>query len=719
MSVPRQPSHPIPLPSREEALYQLYFESTPQAALIFDLAGDGEPARIRACNEAAVRLLGYAEPELRARTLLDLTEGENRRALAQSLVDLRTVEAGTWEVTLRTATNKPVELTLDGMLFEDAGQRSTMVLLSDRHLPTASGSRPAPRDLPALFSRRAISFLESRPGDDIYPLIAAGLGELVGNASVVLTSCDERAGILTVRETIGPIRHWIRFARTIGLNPSRVALPTSGFYRDNLVLGTLVHAEEGLYDMCLGAVPRVVCRGAEKVFGIGHVYAMGIVRRGVLHGTVVVLNRGDKPLENPDVVEAYVNLAAVALHRQQAMDELAESQSKLLRIERLEAMGRLASGLAHDFNNLLTLILGNSDLVHRSLPEADPRRRPVEKIISAARRAAALTTQLLAFSRRDPNAPTRVVLDPILTELEPMLQGLAGERRRLVLRLLSGPGDNHVLIHPSQVEQIAMNLVSNACDAIPDGGEVVVQTQSVALSEPLSAATGLIPAGQFITLSVSDTGMGMAPDTEAQIFEPFFTTKPKQKGTGLGLSTVYGIVEQCQGHIRIDTAPQQGTRVTVYLPHNTTPAHELTTGRPAAASSIAHNEATATPSEGITVLLVEDQELVRDVASMMLRELGYRVLVAAGGEEALDMAAAHDGPLDLLVTDVVMPGLEGTELAEQLTGQRAETRVLFISGCTDGSIIHADRMTTPAAFLPKPFTRDELQAALETLLQDS
>ncbi len=715
MSENPQPALPNNLPSREEALYRLTFDAAPQAALIFDLAGDGTPAQIRVCNEAAERLLGYAKPELKARTVLDLAEEDNHRSLAQALRDLLTVEAGTWEVTLRTAAGMPMELTVDAILFEEAGRRSTMVTLAPRHLPVPTRSRPSPRDLPALFSRRAMSFLESQPGDDIYPLIAAGLGEVVGNASVVLTSCDERAGLLTVREAIGPVRHWIRFARTIGLNPSRVDLPKSGFYRDNLGKGTLVLAEEGLYDMCMGAVPKVVCQGAERIFGIGRVYAMGISRRDVLHGTVVVLTRRNEPLANPDVVEAYVNLAAVALHRQQAMDELAESQSKLLRIERLEAMGRLASGLAHDFNNLLTLILGNSDLVHRTLPKTDPRRRPVEKIISAARRAAALTTQLLAFSRRDPNAPTRVKIDPILAEMEPMLQGLAGERSHLVLRLHSDAANAPVLIHPSQVEQIAMNLVSNACDAMAEGGEVVVRSQSAVVSEPLPAATGIVPVGEYITLSVSDTGVGMSPDTEAQIFEPFFTTKPKQKGTGLGLSTVYGIVDQSRGHIRIETAPNQGTRLTVYLPLAPTPEHESTWADPPSAPSPPH--APPPPASGTTVLLVEDQELVRDVANMMLRELGYEVIVAGCGDEALEKAAAHDGPIELLVTDVVMPGLAGTQLATQLTSQRSETRVLFISGCTDGSTIHADRMTSPSAFLPKPFTRDELQAALEALQQ--
>jgi PAS domain S-box-containing protein len=708
------PARHDPLPSREDALYRLCFEATPQAVLIFDLAPDGTPARIRACNEAAERLLGYAGPELRRRTVLELTEGDDRRAMAQSLRDLLMVEAGTWEATLRTATGRTTVVTADGVLFEDEGQRATLLQLCAHDPVVAQRRRPGPSEVPALFSRRAISFLESRPGEDIYPLIAAGLGELVGDASVLLTSCDERAGLLTVREATGPVRHWIRFARTIGLNPSRVELPRSGFYRDMLGRGTLIRVKEGLFDMCFGAVPRVICQTAEKMFGIGRVYAMGICRRGVLHGTVVVLTRRNEPIENPDIVEAFANLAAVALHRQQAMDELAESQSKLLRIERLEAMGRLASGLAHDFNNLLTLILGNGDLVKRSLPETDPRRRLVEKIISAARRAASLTNQLLAFSRRDPSAPAFVELDPILAELEPMLQGLAGERRRFVLRLSSGPEDAHVLIHPSQVDQIAMNLVSNACDAMLDGGEVVVRTRRVVVETPLPASTGLVPAGDYITLSVSDTGVGMSPDTEAQIFEPFFTTKPKQKGTGLGLSTVYGIVEQSNGHIQIETAQDRGTRVTVYLPHATAEQRDA----PPATHVTAPPQTAAAPTvaTGSTVLLAEDQEFVRDVAGTMLRELGYQVLAAGGGEEALRLAASHDGTLELLVTDVVMPGLTGPELAHRLTDKRPETRVLFISGCTDGSTLRQDMLPAPAAFLPKPFTRSDLQTALDALL---
>ena len=705
--------HPLGPPSREDVLHRVCFEAAPQAALIFELAGDGTPARIHENNEAAERLFGYSGPELQKRTVLELIEEKDRPAMSQSLRDLLVMEVGTWETTLTTAAGQRVGVTVEGGFFEHAGQRATLLLLDARRPPAQQPPQIVGHDMPALFSRLAISFLESHPGDDIYPLIAAGLGEIVGDASVLLTSCDERAGVLTVREATGPVRRWVRFARTIGLNPSRVNMPSGGTYRDMLAKGTLVRAEHGLYDMCFGAVPRVICQTAAAMFGIKHVYGMGICRRGVLHGTIIVLTRRDEPLDRPDLVEAFGNLAAVALHRQQAMNELAASQTKLLRFERLEAMGRLASGLAHDFNNLLTLMLGHADFVERSLPETDPRRRSVEKIIDAARRAASLTTQLLAFSRRDPNAPPPVELDPILAELEPMLRGLAGERRQLTLRLSSGPADAHVLIHHSQVEQIALNLVSNACDAMSDGGELLVQTHCVVVEKPLSASTGVIPPGDYVTLSVSDTGAGMSPDTERQIFEPFFTTKPKQKGTGLGLSTVYGIVDQSRGHIQIETAPDRGTQVTVYLPQAA--PQSSNTPAPDPVSTPPRIDAGLATEKNCNVLLVEDQELVRDVAGLMIRELGYRVLVADCGEDALALAADHDGPLELLVTDVVMPGLTGPQLAERLTSQRPELRVLFISGCTDGSTIRKDRLN-PTAFLQKPFTRDELQSALDALL---
>jgi PAS domain S-box-containing protein len=373
--------------------------------------------------------------------------------------------------------------------------------------------------------------------------------------------------------------------------------------------------------------------------------------------------------------------------------EAAELQrdEQLQQTQRLEAMGRLAGGIAHDFNNLLTGMLSYSDLILQEIRPSDPIRSDVEQIRDAGQRAAGLTRQLLAFSRRQPLHPRAVSLNATVTELEPMLRRLLGAEVRLETEL--DPALGHAWVDPAQVEQALVNLVLNARDAMPSGGRVRIGTANVELEEE-----------SYVSLSVGDTGIGMDPATQARIFEPFFTTKHVGGGRGLGLSTVYGIVEQSGGRIAVESAPEQGSTFTIYFPRYR--------GTEAAIGTVPQRM----PQVGTeTLLLVEDEAAVRSSVRRLLEWHGYTVLEARNGADALGIYEAHQGRIDLVLTDVVMPEMGGLELVERLRARRPDLRVLFMSGYPERAF-SLETMVPGTGYLEKPFTVDTLMRRLREVL---
>jgi two-component system, cell cycle sensor histidine kinase and response regulator CckA len=372
--------------------------------------------------------------------------------------------------------------------------------------------------------------------------------------------------------------------------------------------------------------------------------------------------------------------------------------------QRMETIGRLASGLAHDFNNLLTAILGQCDILLRRLPEEAPARKGIEEIRIAGERAAGLTRQLLADSRRQVLKPQVIDLNSSVTAMVPMLRRLIGENIELSPALQSELG--HVEADPSQIEQIIMNLVVNARDSMPRGGRVVLETSNADLDETFAKTHVPTRPGRYVMLAVSDTGSGMDKATLARIFEPFFTTKQLGKGTGLGLATVYGIVKQSDGYIWVYSEPGMGSTFKVYLPR--------------VDAQVSPEEAAETtpprPSGSETVLLVEDDHTVRLLASEMLRMNGYTVLQARDGLEALELVRGHGRPIHLLLTDVVMPQMSGRQLAENLADIHPGIRVLYMSGYTDGVIAHHGVLDAGLAYLQKPFTADFLARKVREVL---
>ncbi len=380
-------------------------------------------------------------------------------------------------------------------------------------------------------------------------------------------------------------------------------------------------------------------------------------------------------------------------------------EEELRQAHKMEAVGRLAGGIAHDFNNLLTVIGGYSELLLRRFDPADPAHQQAEAIMTAANHAAALTRQLLAFSRRQVLEPKVLDLNAVVTTMGRILQRLIGEDIELVTGL--DPALGRVNADPGQLEQVLLNLAVNARDAMPQGGRLTLETANVELDEADARWHAGVASGRYVRLAVRDTGIGMDAATQSHLFEPFFTTKELGQGTGLGLATVYGIVRQSGGHITVDSTPGRGTAFTIYLPR-------LGEGVEAAEPVVAP----AKPRKGSeTVLLVEDEAGVRGVAQEILRSTGYIVLAASDGHEALRISIQHEGPIHLLLTDVVMPGLSGPALVSRLASRRPKMRVMYMSGYTEDTIVQHGLPNPGMVFLQKPFTPEVLTRKVRELLE--
>ena len=380
-------------------------------------------------------------------------------------------------------------------------------------------------------------------------------------------------------------------------------------------------------------------------------------------------------------IERELGEAAARRERRRLEERLQEAQ-------KMECVGRLAGGVAHDFNNLLTCVVGYGGLLHKRLAEDDPRRRYVEGLLEAAEHGATLTRQLLAFSRRQALTPVVASLNEIVVDTERFLRRLIGEDIQLQSRL--APDLGNVRVDVGQMQQVVMNLAINARDAMPSGGVLTIATAN---------------GDAQVTLSIADTGTGMSPAALAHLYEPFFTTKEGGKGTGLGLSTVYGIVQQSGGTITCASTPGAGTTFVVSLPHVAAPIARPDVRLPARVES---------GSE--TVLLVEDEERVRQIATEVLERVGYRVLPEGSAAAALARAREHQGRIELLLTDVVLPDMNGRELAERLRAARPDSKVLYTSGYTDEIKILTGQTGPGTLFLPKPYDPSTLLRSVREVL---
>jgi signal transduction histidine kinase/CheY-like chemotaxis protein len=447
----------------------------------------------------------------------------------------------------------------------------------------------------------------------------------------------------------------------------------------------------------LRAAVLVPLETEERLTGIllvGEKLSGEVFTRRELELLALVASQAATALENARLYEAV----------RQAYDELSRTQAQLVQAQRMEAVGRLAGGVAHDFNNLLTVLKGRGEMLALHLGPAHPRYRDAALLVETSDRAARLTRQLLAFSRRQVLQPRSLDLTAVVDGLQKMLHRLIGEDVELAV---TPAVPCRITADPGQVEQVLLNLALNARDAMPRGGRLTITVAEEDITAPTPVATGTILPGAYAVLEVTDTGEGISPEVLPRIFEPFFTTKPVGKGTGLGLATVYGIVTQSGGHLAVASAPGAGATFRAYFPR----AAE-------GADAPAPERDPAAPRRGRgAVLVVEDDAAVRDLAREVLAGAGYAVLEAAEAEAALRLVAGHPGHVDLLLTDVVMPGLSGRELARRLEASRPGLRTLYMSGYTDDDILRHGVSRREVAFLPKPFAPDELLSRVGETLQ--
>jgi two-component system cell cycle sensor histidine kinase/response regulator CckA len=428
-------------------------------------------------------------------------------------------------------------------------------------------------------------------------------------------------------------------------------------------------------------------------------------REGRILGMIALANKehGYDIADQEDLETLSISFVE-ALNRNREARDRESLLEQFRQAQKMEAVGKLAGGIAHDFNNLITIIKGYGQISIDELKEGDPLKANLREIHKAAERAAALTRQLLAFSRRQIMEMKILNINGILADIEKMLRRIIGEDIQLVTVLAEDVGS--VKSDPGQIEQVILNLAVNAKDAMPSGGTLTIETANAELDEAYARHHAAVTPGLYVMVSVSDTGVGMTQEVRERVFEPFFTTKEMGKGTGLGLSTVYGIVKQSGGNIWVYSEPGMGTTFKIYLPRVDEPLSEME-------SRVIVEEL---PFGSQTILIVEDEDEVRRLATLILRKQGYNVLEASNGGEALLICERHKSPIDLLLTDVVMPGMSGREVAKRLARLHQVMKVLYMSGYTDNAVAHHGILEKGIAYIQKPFTVRDLAAKVREVL---
>ncbi|MBX3318584.1 MAG: PAS domain S-box protein [Nitrospira sp.] len=535
--------------------------------------------------------------------------------------------------------------------------------------------------------------------EEAVPNIIQAVGESLEWDVGVFWRVDKPSG------TLRCLHQWQ--AAGVCANEFIAANPLHGFKPGKGLPGLIWERGQPVWVRDLMSDPALVRAEAATKVGIHGAFGFPIRISGEVDGVIEFFSR---QVHEPDE-ELLSMIADVALRigqfgeRTRAEEALRQTEAQLRQAQKMEAVGRLAGGVAHDFNNLLTVIRGYSELVLGRLTPGDPSRREMEEVKKAADRATGLTSQLLAFSRRQFVAAKIVDLNAIITNMDGMLRRLLGEDV-VDLCLDLDPRLASIKADPGQLEQVIMNLAVNARDAMPTGGRLTIETRNAVVDKSSQHETMMLEKGSYVLLAIRDTGEGMSEDTQSHLFEPFFTTKEKGKGTGLGLSTVYGIVKQSGGTIGIESKLGQGTVCKIFFPKVDEAAQVMPVANGAVGRAVGRE----------TILVVEDDPSVRGLVQEALRVSGYDVLVARHGIEALLTGAKHMGPIHLLLTDVAMPQMSGPEVAEKLAGVRPDIKVLYMSGYPDHPVFEQGGVKRDTAFLHKPFTPAVLTQKIREVL---
>jgi two-component system, cell cycle sensor histidine kinase and response regulator CckA len=629
-------------PKANEASFRLLFINNPQPMWVYDL----ETLQILEGNEAASQQYGYSREEFLGMQITGIRPKEDLPHLMQEMAQERgpRPHSGEWRHLLKDG--RIIDVSIRSHPLEFAGRKAALVVAHDitQQKRNEAAIKEAEQKYRHIFEKAIIGIFQSTP----------------------------RGRFTSVNESL---------ARMLGYDS-----PAD-------LTETIQDIEKQFY---------VDCTRRQE-------FKRLLQEHGVLHGFEIEVYRKDRTQMWLSANVRVVREAGEIVGYEGSLEDI--SQRKLLeeqfrQSQKMEAVGRLAGGVAHDFNNAIGVITGYSELLQLRLPSGDPLHRYADEIAKAGQRAASLTRQLLAFSRKQVIQPEALDLNLIVGEMDKMLGRLIGEDIQITLSREPYPAP--IKADPGQIEQILMNLAVNARDAMPQGGKLFIQTSNVDLDETYSRQHAYVKPGRYIMLSCSDTGCGMDKPTQAKVFEPFFTTKDQGKGTGLGLSTVYGIVKQNGGYIWVYSEPGKGATFRIYFPR---------------AEGIEHRSeepATPLPPPGgsATVLLVEDEDPLRQLARTCLETGGYKVLSVPDGKAALELLDTSPEPIDLLLTDVIMPGMSGRQLADLVCKLRPGIKVLFMSGYTNDLIAQYGVLDPGTLLLEKPFTLysllDKVDVALGT-----
>jgi PAS domain S-box-containing protein len=629
-----------------EERYRLLFENNPQPMWVFD----NETLAFLAVNEAACQHYGYTRKEFLAMTIRDIRLAEEVPALLQSLASQSDEfhKAGIWRHRKKDGTGIAVEIASHPLLF--TGRPAQLILATDvtERMRAEEALRQSEQKYRDIFDFATVGIYQSR----------------------------HDGSLITVNAPLAEILDY-----------------------------------DSPEDLLRHNLDEIYADPAERLALIARFEPAGKAHRQEVlwkrkDGTPIWLELDARAVRSADGTTRYFEgFVHDISERKKSEEEKRRLQEQLVQAQKMEAVGQLAGGIAHDFNNLLTAITGYSELLLGELPPEDLRRSHAEEIRKAGERAASLTQQLLAFSRRQVLEPKVLDVNVVVSDIERMLRRLIGEHIELKTRKAADLWK--VKADPGQIEQAILNLVLNARDAMPSGGTLAIETSNADLDQEFARSHVPTQPGSYVMVAVSDTGIGISEEVKARLFEPFFTTKERGKGTGLGLSTTYGIVKQSGGYLWCDSEVGRGTRFQVFLPRVEEPVSEVVERK---TSPPIH------PGDE-TVLLVEDEPEVRSLVQRILKTQGYTVVTAANPDEALAVAREFKGPIQLMVTDVVMPGMSGLQLAERLNPTRPDMKVLFVSGYTNDAIGHQGVLDPGTAFLQKPFTPNTLARKVREVLE--